>query len=210
MKIGLTSRLDITNDTKEIRSSVDVNWISFIRPIAETIDIFQTYDAHSILDVSDFDLVIFTGGNDLSTQTDNFLSKMRDDCEIKLLADCLKHDVAVLGVCRGMQLIHHFFDGALNRVAGHVAVNHEIEATTNWLRDINVVNSYHNWGIDEASLSPDFEISARCKHDGSVEAIEHRYLRVRGIMWHPERWNEDLEILDIYRQRHQNILGYVK
>ena len=84
MKIGLTSRLDITNDTKEIRSSVDVNWISFIRPIAETIDIFQTYDAHSILDVSDFDLVIFTGGNDLSTQTDNFFLR----CEMIVRSNC--------------------------------------------------------------------------------------------------------------------------
>ena len=210
MKIGLTSRLDITNDTNEIRSSVDVNWISFIRPIADTIHILQTYDVHNIMNVSDFDLVIFTGGNDLSTQTDNYLSKIRDDCEIKLLADCLKHDVAVLGVCRGMQLIHHFFEGVLNCVTDHVSVNHEIEVTTEWLTEIKVVNSYHNWGIDEASLSPDFEVSARCKSDGSIEAIQHRHLCVRGIMWHPERWTENLGELDIYRQRQQNILGYVK
>ena len=48
------------------------------------------------------------------------------------------------------------------------------------------VNSYHNFTI--SSCPSDFDVAAKAM-DGSIEAIKHRFLKIDGWMWHPEREN---------------------
>jgi anthranilate synthase/aminodeoxychorismate synthase-like glutamine amidotransferase len=45
---------------------------------------------------------------------------------------------------------------------------------------------YHSLVIDPATLSPDFEVTARATDDGSVMAIRHRRRPWEGVQFHPE------------------------
>lgn len=210
MKVGITTRLDLIETTKEVRASIDINWINFLRPLATSLSILQTGNSNLLPSVEGLDLVIFTGGNDLFSINPCDLSKKRDLVEFRLLENCIEYDIPVLGVCRGMQLIHAFYGGALCSVTNHVAKIHQLEICSDWLSSIDQVNSFHNWGLVSNSLSENFDISAKCLSDNSVEAISHKDLRVRGIMWHPERWDKNLGDPQSYYEKQLNLLEFAR
>ena len=208
MKIGLTTRLDICGKTSEIRASIDANWIDFLKPIATSIHIFQTYDGDLNSSLDNFDLVILTGGNNLSSLERSDLSQRRDKCELDLLSKCIAQKVPVVGVCRGMQLIHAYFGGKLAKLSNHVRTNHQLNTNASWLDEISLVNSYHNWGLVRESLSSDLAIEATSAGDGSVEAISHKNIQIRGIMWHPERWNDLMGDRQKFREKQYQIMDF--
>ena len=88
----------------------------------------------------------------------------------------------VLGVCRGMQVLVDACGGTLRRVPGHVAVEHAIRSEDG---SYDTVNSYHSFAAPD--LPEPLAATARAA-DGVVEAVRHRSLPFRGIMWHPERY----------------------
>ena len=76
---------------------------------------------------ANLDGFILTGGNDLSHLSGaNNLSKNRDDLEFFLIKYSIENDLPLFGVCRGMQIINHFFIGNIVKIKNHVAVNHKI------------------------------------------------------------------------------------
>lgn len=126
--------------------------------------------------------LVLSGGNDLNEYGGD--SPERDHTERVLLDLALAEHQPVLGICRGLQMMVHYFGGSLQRVAGHTATRHGVSGA---LRDLQLdaeVNSYHDWGIAELGgvLQPLAHAS-----DGTVEAAGHHGQRVLGIMWHPER-----------------------
>lgn len=132
--------------------------------------------------------VIFSGGDDLRSDP------LRDQSEQALLAHCVAERLPVLGVCRGLQLIHDFFGGRLADADRdvHVAQRHLITvlaaAELPWLQGqaaSRSVNSFHGkqlLGPLPAALRP-WAVDAA----GTCEALVHTHLKVAGIMWHPER-----------------------
>ena len=128
--------------------------------------------------------VILSGGDDIGSS-----SSVRDDTERELLFIAIEKKLPVLGICRGMQFINLFFGGSLiMNIKRHVAVTHNILID----EDEIVVNSYHNHGINEECLSPQFEVFAIAE-DGIIEGIRHKTLPIAGIQWHPERVGSDVE-----------------
>ena len=56
-----------------------------------------------------------------------------------------------------------------------------------------VVNSFHNWGLNAEDLAEDM-IADRFSGDGTIEAASHKTLPWRGIMWHPERTFDGVDL----------------
>jgi putative glutamine amidotransferase len=144
-------------------------------------------DAVSFAERWHLDALILTGGNDLAT------SPERDATERALLAHCLERGFPVLGVCRGLQLVHAFFGGAV-RPAGapHAGGRlHEIRVCHPRGRDLLgretlAAPSYHRFGVPAEALAQGLEAFALAP-DGIVEGLFHRSAAVTAVQWHPER-----------------------
>ena len=133
--------------------------------------------------------VVLTGGNDVEEKNDYV--QFRNNQENKLVRFAMEKKIPLFGVCHGMQFIHHVFGGKLKKAENHVACTHTLRLAqgllhTEFLDNKAIVNSYHNFAIDEETISVDFQIFARAE-DGIVEGIIHKKLPILGIQWHPER-----------------------
>jgi len=129
---------------------------------------------------------------------------MRDFTEKCLLDYAVKNKIPVLGICRGMQFINVYFGGKLIQNISkeikssfkHVAKDHLIELLDKRLhsgkRNQVKVNSYHNQGVDNITLSSKLNCFAKST-DGVIEGIFHPNLPIVGIEWHPERNSPDKE-----------------
>lgn len=96
----------------------------------------------------------------------------------------------ILGICLGHQAIGAAF-GA--KIVGAKYIRHGIveEIKTDGkgiFRSIGAKGSftrYHSLVVDEASLPPEFEVSARAK-DGDIMGIRHKTFVIEGVQFHPE------------------------
>lgn len=122
--------------------------------------------------------ILLTGGNDLASCGGD--APERDEIEALLIREALERRIPLLGVCRGAQMLLHFFGTPLERVEGHVRTEHLLPGG-------ETVNSFHNWGA--RTCRPPLEVLAR-SGDGVVEAVRHQDCPwIQGVMYHPERYH---------------------
>lgn len=193
-KIAITQRIIQNESYPEIREALDIQWgklfstLSFLPVVLPYNVDFKMYE---------FDGVVLSGGNDIG----EFL--FRDKYEKDLIKHCLKNDIPLLGVCRGMQIINDYFGGSLKKVDGQVGIEHSVMVNENskyasYLNNLKKVNSYHNFGID--TIGEGLKISAWNEKKTVVKALEHTSKKIFGIMWHSEREKpfkkEELELID--------------
>jgi len=128
-------------------------------------------------------------------------SDQRDDLEIELLAAAVGHDLPVLAICRGLQVLNVARGGGLVQQlpdqigsSDHqprpgafgpiVVVTEPGSAVRRMLGERTEVLCSHHQAI--ARLGRDLVVTAR-SDDGVIEAVElpdHRF--VVGVQWHPE------------------------
>ena len=191
MLIGITCRVDDSNEYRERRDCFDQRWLNLssqfdnlvLIPIANSLHNFERL-RHQLL----FDGFILSGGNDLVPLGGG--APERDALETALLAFADETNKPVLGVCRGMQLMQHLDGVPLVKVANHAGT--EVDINYGQYNTSHRVNSYHCWAAMEAGSSYQM-IAKSC--DGVVKAIKHRSRPWWGVMWHPER-NQMLTTLD--------------
>ena len=191
-RIAITQRLVESKTYQEIRETLDLKYNRLIFECG-FIPIILPYevDFENYFSLFKIDGVLLTGGNDLSICRSNKLSLVRDDYEKQLLKFCIKNEIPVLGICRGMQIIADFFNSSFKTIENQVNTRHQliinpISRFNVDLNKIDEVNSYHDFSIDK--LSSDFIISAT-NEAGVIKAIEHKEKSIFGQMWHPEREN---------------------
>ncbi|MEZ5021705.1 MAG: gamma-glutamyl-gamma-aminobutyrate hydrolase family protein [Chitinophagales bacterium] len=149
----------------------DALWMFIPNIGKKAIDYFKQWDLN---------VLWLSGGDNLGVNAE------RDLTEMELLKYALTNNIPVIGICRGLQMIHTYYGGVLKRgnadfVNHHRAKRHQIKISN----EIKEVNSYHDNIIKEITNSSELKVLARCVSDDSVEAyISDRLL---AIMWHPER-----------------------
>ena len=151
--------------------------------------------------------VILSSGNDInprmygSNEKGESVSADRDLTEKWILELAIKNKLPILGLCRGMQFINVFFGGKLINIkrdaqskTEHVASNHKIKIANHYagklIGNSFYVNSYHNNGISQQTLSKELGVFAE-SGDGLIEGIYHHKLPIAAISWHPERKSPD-------------------
>jgi len=126
----------------------------------------------------------------------------QDESEAALIQGAIEHDIPLLGICRGMQMMCVLHGGSMHQ---HLPMTPGFEEHGGWdgvatehgvdiiegtiLQSIMgphvIANSTHHQGVsDPGSL----QINAHSSHDGLIEGVERNDLRFCvGVQWHPER-----------------------
>ncbi|WP_394200678.1 gamma-glutamyl-gamma-aminobutyrate hydrolase family protein [Shewanella waksmanii] len=120
--------------------------------------------------------VILSGGGSYTELDTDCRSRTED----KLLDLCIEHNLPVLGICRGMQVLLQKSGHELLPVKGHIHPKQSIIVNCSPI----TLNSYHDFGVFQVNSS--FRAWAHTT-DGVIKAVEHKNNKLIGIMWHPER-----------------------
>ena len=191
-KLAISQRVQEHDAYAERRDCLDQRWYGF----ADRLDCapiplpnIPVEKVASYLALIEPDAIVLSGGNTLTVQGKpaKDAAPERDAFETALLDWGLAADKPILGVCRGMQFINHYFNGATCEVSQHVGIRHRVsfcgELSGNAPMD---VNSFHEWGLRPEQLGEQLAALALAD-DGTVEALSHETRKVAGMMWHPER-----------------------
>jgi len=188
-KILITQRVDYISSHHEHRDALDQCWV----PLLLDASLFPVLVANNLSFVKHmlahdrFDGLLLTGGNSLMAYGGD--SEIRDLIEQYLLRWAIKHQLPVLGVCRGMQLIQHHYQSPLQPIPDHIGVKKQLHGVTDdrmarMYNDLGSVSVFHHLGAYQSQ--PPLRTIAKSTND-VVMAIRHETLPIHGVMWHPER-----------------------
>lgn len=185
-QIGITQRVDVT-EKKERRNSLDQRWIDLLMRCDLNPIILPNHleSLRLLIQNISFSGFVLSGGNDLHFYSGD--APERDEVELFLISYAIDRRLPLLGVCRGMQVIHHYFGDSLKQVEGHAGAHHAITSG-------HQVNSYHHLAVASTTL----QVCEQSK-DGVIESTRHPDYPILGVMWHPERENpfreEDIQLI---------------
>jgi putative glutamine amidotransferase len=195
--VGLTLRVEeqAYAQGSERRDALDQRWIPFLAACGLLPVLLPNQVEASLFLLENLPLagLILSGGNTLGAYGGT--APERDATETALLESACQRALPVLGVCRGLQGLHHHFGGILSPVAHPIGIPHT-------LRSGRSVNSYHRYGF--TAVTADFE-ALEIAEDGVIEAMRHKTLPLCGIMWHPERVSPREESDIVLFRKHFNV-----
>lgn len=179
LRIGLTMRVVEAEYYAEIRDALSHDWPKFMLAVLPDATWMPLPNiGKDILEHAESWMLngfIITGGNDVSEYP------QRDQTEMALIEFALNNDLPIFGVCRGFQIMAHYFGHEVKPCPGHAGTRHMIKLGT----EMNIVNSYHgNCGPLEVSTPL---IAYAWDSEGRIEAFRHETKPLSAIMWHPER-----------------------
>ena len=150
-----------------------------------------------------FDGLLLGGGGDLApswygewNQGSTQIDSARDRVEFYLVQKAIAYNRPILGICRGIQVLTVFLGGDLIQDLGvvHSMVDGDYRLHTTCAKagskiaalygEKVIVNSGHHQAIRR--LAPHCT-ATQWANDGVIEAIEHQFLPILGVQWHPER-----------------------
>lgn len=198
-RIGISLRVINAQNYNEKRDVLSQDWPIFL----EKLHLNPIFIPNSLSNVKSYlsemnvDGLILSGGDNLGDYPE------RDKTEKEILDYAIQNKIPVLGVCRGMQIINHYFGGTTEQShdSYHVRKNHLVEIiNSSFSSSLNsnliLVNSFHYNLIQKNTLGKDLEPFAVVKSDKTIEGFFHTAFPIFGVMWHPERdQNKTSELL---------------
>ncbi len=189
-RIGITLRIEHIKQYNEKRDAISHDWTKFLENF-NSLPVFIPNTLSStkqFLEEMKLDGLIMSGGDNKGDDIE------RDKTEQEIIELAVKHEIPLLGICRGMQVINDFFGGKLTVAndSKHVAKYHNVELVDNNYRKFFdteriEVNSFHNNIIKNEMIGNDLQVFALSENDETVEGFYHKNLPIIGVMWHPER-----------------------
>lgn len=160
-----------------------------------------TKKAESLFKTTKIDFVILTGGGSVPNEyyrheADEQQQTNRDRIERILLEECMKREIPVLGICRGMQFINGYFGGKvekLSELSSPRPNGSDHPVYSDLLQKSFMVNNFHNDGITQDGLAEDMKIFAIDPDNKVVEAFYSEERKILALQWHPERRFESEE-----------------
>ena len=125
--IAFTQRVEISSNN-EIRDCIDENWYNFSKKLKHSPLLIPNHNINNtrkLIDEIKPALIVLTGGNDLYKKNKSY-NKNRNTIELLLLRIEIKKKIPLIGICRGMQLINHFFNGKITKINNHAGTQHKI------------------------------------------------------------------------------------
>ena len=129
---------------------------------------------------------LITGGNNL------FEKPERDRTETALIGYSLENNLPVYGVCRGFQIMAHYFGHKITscRPGGHAGTRHKVHLLNDPCKCHEgelVVNSYHDNCARHVDEYTGPLIPFAVDDEDRVEGFRHVERKLMAVMWHPER-----------------------
>ncbi|MEW6999750.1 type 1 glutamine amidotransferase [Colwelliaceae bacterium BS250] len=199
-RIGITQRVEIVKSYGERRDCLDQQWSNFIIQlgyIPVPLPNVTADMAGELVNNLQLDAIILSGGNSIASLNPEApdAAPERDDFENAIISIALGINIPVIGVCRGMQVLNLALGGSLASIQGHVGQRHPINSNIKGFNLPKTVNSFHNYCVPNKGLAESLEPLAY-DEDGNIEAFYNISRNILGIMWHPER-EENFINLDI-------------
>jgi len=204
--------------SKDYNSNIN-SWLKKIDPEITT-KVFYTIPTDSMeYYLQHADGIVIGGGEDVNPllynkhEYDSLCDKpdnYRDSIEFLMINHAMKHNIPLLGICRGNQIMNVANGGTLipdiptfypNSNISHRYKNDSahyiIPAQGSWINkeltfDTIWVNSHHHQSVD--AIAPNFKVAAYAP-DSVVESIELRHgslTFIVGVQWHPESLNDNV------------------
>jgi anthranilate synthase/aminodeoxychorismate synthase-like glutamine amidotransferase len=103
----------------------------------------------------------------------------------------LGQHIPLLGVCLGHQAIGAAFGGAVVRAAAPMhgktsTIEHDGRGVFSGLSGPFVASRYHSLIVEDGSVPPDLQVSARTREDGVIMGLRHKRWPIHGVQFHPE------------------------
>ena len=152
--------------------------------------------------ISMFDGLIIPGGiTDRFSEDNKDVTAKQEKRQTALIRKFAKAKKPVLAICRGMELLERIYGGKVKEAkndSGHsddvyryVRIRKEAAVTDPdsifcGIRTKKII-TLHSHVRAFSAVPDDFIVIAEDYADRTVEAIQHRRLKIYGIQWHPER-----------------------
>ena len=194
------------------KATLPLDYLDFIRQGGGTPCPIPPGDGADVVQwLRDVDGALFIGGDDYrlanqSGEPHDFVAvdEQRERDDVLLARDALAHDLPVLGICCGFQLLVLVAGGGLHGdlpseapsavvhkrrqenapFASHAIEWRDPQARVDIPAGAHQVNSHHHQGV--CSVPRDWQVLARSE-DGLVEAVAGPGRFQVGVQWHPEK-----------------------
>lgn len=151
--------------------------------------------------------LILCGGADIGINIE------RDTRELNWIKMAIDAKQPIIGVCRGMQILNHYFGGKVEDLKDRIVEYHqsdefsddedhsERESQFHYIKNLDdvmfEVNSrHHQWC---SVIADNFKVTHMSFDGGWIpEAIEDETLQIIAVQWHPERF-ECPEVFDMFK-----------
>lgn len=131
-----------------------------------------------------YDLLILSGGNNLSKFSKTSYDKYRSKLDDFYLKYSIRKKIPIIGICHGAHFIAYRYNCKISKSLNHLK-KHKIIFLNSQKKIL--VNSYHNYVIKSTGRDV---LSIAVAEDKSIELFKIINKKIYGIMWHPERYEK--------------------